>query len=99
MTLGINMTDKDPTVGWEAIQPHVHPQNRLLALSLSAWKLSAKMVDEGRDWDEIDRIQKAAEDLERMAYGDKDCTCVPDQDCKLCDVIARLLYDENYNNP
>lgn len=94
-TLGVNMTDSEPTVGWEAIQPHVHSQNRLLALSLSAWKLSAKLVDEKRDWSEIKRIQDAAEELERMAYGDKDCTCVPGEDCKLCDVIARLIYDES----
>jgi hypothetical protein len=89
-----NMTERDPVNGWESITPTLHPQNTLLTLSLAAWKLSQKMVDDGRDWDDITRMQQTAVDLERLMH--EDCTCTPINECEVCKVVSRLIYDEDY---
>jgi hypothetical protein len=89
-----NMTENEPTVGWSQIQPTIHPQNTLLTLSLAAWKLSQKMVDDERDWQDITRMQQTAIDLERLMHDD--CTCTPINECEVCNTVARLIYDEDY---
>lgn len=91
---GINATDKEPTVGWSNIQPTIHPQNTLITLSLAAWRLAGKMVDDGKDWDDIARMQEIASKLEDLAH--EECDCLPNHDCKLCKAVASLIYDEDY---
>ena len=78
--LGINMTDSEKEKGWADTKPTLHPINTLYALSLSAWKLASKMVDDGRDWGDIENMQRTAQELERMARSGAECTCfLPNQ--------------------
>jgi len=94
MTLGIDMTSNEPEKGWPDTTPTIHPQNHILALALSAWKIASQMVDEHRDWDDIARMQETASILEDLA--NEECTCTPNYDCTLCKAVASLIYDEDY---
>ncbi len=94
--LGINMTDKEPVVGWESILPHARPQNRLWDLSIKAWEIASRMVDEHRGWDEIGNMQAVAIELETLARNEDDCTCTPLCDCHVCNAVARLMNNDDY---
>lgn len=90
-----NMTENENTKGWESITPTRRPINRLRVLSLAAWKLAALMVDEGREWDEIKRMQDTAQELEDLANRDAECHCIlPEQSCDVCRATARYIYNE-----
>jgi hypothetical protein len=92
-----NMTEREPEKGWADIKPTPHPQNILFTLSIIAWKLASKMVDDERDWDDIARMQETASSLEDLARSGVECNCIlPEQSCKLCRTVTRLIYDEDY---
>jgi len=94
--LGINMTDSEKEKGWADTKPTLHPINTLYALSLSAWKLASKMVDDGRDWGDIENMQRTAQELERMARSGAECTCfLPNQSCEVCRAACRVIYNED----
>lgn len=90
----LNMTDKDCEYGWADIKPARHPINIMKTLALSAWKLASKMVDDCRDWDEIKEMQEIATELDKLA--NDDCTCTPRQECRVCNLTAKLIYNEDY---
>ena len=93
-----NMSEKDPVNGWEGVKPSIHPINRLYALSLSAWKISAQMIDDGRDYEDIKRMQDTAVELEKYARFGEECTCTPrDYTCKICAAIARIIYNDEFD--
>ncbi len=90
-----NMGEREPITGWEGVQPSIHPINRLYALSLSAWKLASKMVDDGRDLDDIEKMQATAVELEKYARMGEECTCfLPNQSCPICRAVCRVIYEE-----
>ena len=91
-----NMSDNEPKTGWDGVKPSPHPINTLYALSLSAWKLASKMVDDGRDWGDIENMQRTAQELERMARSGAECTCfLPNQSCEVCRAACRVIYNED----
>lgn len=95
--LSINMTDREPPTTWADVKPTVRPENRLRSLSYSAWKLAAKLADEcNPDWEKINRLQDAARELSKLADADAECSCTPLHDCRVCDLTARVIYDEDY---
>ena len=90
-----NMGENEPKTGWDGVKPSPHPINTLYALSLSAWKLASKMVDDGRDWDDIKRMQETAVELEKYARTGGECTCfLPSQSCPICRAACRVIYEE-----
>jgi len=94
-TLGIGMSINDRETTWADVKPVVHPLNTLRALSVSAWKLAAKMADEDNpDWHDIERMQESARALERMADDGDDCECTPRHECRVCREVARVIYSE-----
>lgn len=96
--LGINMTDNEKETGWAQVQPVIRIENRLHALSIAAWKLASKMVDDGRDLDDIQEMQRTAVELEKLARSDYECHCVlPEQSCEACRLAARVIYEEEFS--
>jgi hypothetical protein len=90
----MSINDRETT--WADVKPVIHPLNYLRALSVSAWKLAAKMVDdENPDWEDIKRMQATARELELMADDDEECTCtIRDDSCRVCRAVARVIYTD-----
>jgi hypothetical protein len=64
--LGINATDREVPSAWGNLRT-THPETRLHALSLSAWKLASLLADEPEpDWAKINMLQEAAQLYEEM---------------------------------
>jgi hypothetical protein len=64
--LSINATDREEPTTWGNLHTS-HPESRLHALAMSAWKLAGLLADEENpNWLRIKNLQAAAEDLERM---------------------------------
>ena len=95
-TLGIEMTDREPTTGWAQVRPVIHPQNTMLVLALNAWKLAEHLADkDDPDWEKIKEIQDIAQEIESLA--DEECNCTPrDYNCRVCNAVARLYNNEDY---
>jgi hypothetical protein len=94
--LGIEFSDRDPEKGWGDTHPTIHPQNYILALALSAWKLSERLADgDDPDWDNIKDIQDIAQDIQDIA--DEECNCTTrDISCRICNAVARLYNNEEW---
>lgn len=85
--LSINMSDREKPSTWTDLKPAIHPQNKLRLMSYDAWKLASTLADENNpDWLRIERIQKTAVELDRMADEDAECKCSPRQDCRECNI-------------
>jgi hypothetical protein len=93
--LGPGISTQDRTTGWADIKPNLHPENRLRVLAYDAWKLASKLADEDYpDWHKIEQMQATARELEKLADEDAECSCTPRQDCRLCNLTASVIYDE-----
>lgn len=68
-TLGMNISTQDKPYTWSDVKPTVHPTNRIRALSVSLWKLSAE-IDDLVSRADINEIQRIAQELDDYAEQD-----------------------------
>lgn len=97
-TLGVNMTSKEPEYGWADIKPTIRHKDPLFGYSERAYQLASRYVDEGRDQDDIDRMNWLGRELDGLARTDGECECRPDPRgdhlCRVCKAILELFHAE-----
>lgn len=93
----MGMTNREPLIGWEAIQP-TRSIDPLAHLALRIWRLRDRVIEQGWsegafDHPQIAALAALAAELEQINRGDIECHCViPEQSCGVCRAAARAVF-------